>query len=87
MLFAGIDWSDQSLEYHLRTGDGRILAEGRVRPDVAGLAELYLTLEAHASPGDIGIAIEAAQGAWVASGRPFRRPEPSRTRSIARSWR
>lgn len=65
MLFAGIDWSDQSLEFHLRTADGRVLAQGHVAPDVAGLAELYLALEAHAPPADIGLAIEAAQGAWV----------------------
>lgn len=65
MLFGGIDWSDQSLDYHLRTADGQILAEGLVTPDVRGLAELYLALEAHAPPGDVGIAIEAAHGAWV----------------------
>jgi hypothetical protein len=65
MLFAGIDWSDQSLEYHLRTSDGQVLVEGRVRPDAAGLAELYLALDDHAAPAEIGIAIEATHGAWV----------------------
>jgi len=65
MLFAGIDWSDQSLEYHLRRADGQVLAEGHVRPDVGGLAELGLALEAHAPPAEIGIAIETTHGAWV----------------------
>lgn len=65
MLFAGIDWSDQSLEYHLRDADGQVLVEGHVRPDAAGMAELYLALKHRAAPAEIGIAIEAAHGAWV----------------------
>lgn len=65
MLFAGIDWSDQSLEYHLRASDGQVLVEGQVRPDAAGMAELYLALEHRAAPAEIGIAIEATHGAWV----------------------
>lgn len=60
MLFAGIDWSDQSLEYHLRAPDGQVLAERRVRPDAAGLTDSYLALATHAPPTEIGIAIEVA---------------------------
>ena len=26
MLFTGIDWSDQALDFHLRTADGQVLA-------------------------------------------------------------
>jgi transposase len=65
VLFVGIDWSDRSLEYHLRSADGRVLAEGSVRPDVAGLGELYLALEVHGPPAEIGIAIETTHGPWV----------------------
>jgi len=65
MLFAGIDWSDKVLDFHLRTADGQVLTEGQVKPSVEGLAVLFATLENHATPDQIGIAIETAQGAWV----------------------
>ena len=65
MLFAGIDWSDQALDFQLRTADGTVLSEGQVRPTVEGLAELFTAWEVHGPPGDIGIAIETAHGAWV----------------------
>jgi transposase len=65
MLFVGMDWSDRSLEFHARTSEGRVSAEGRVDPDVAGLAQLFSALEVHAPPGEIGIAAETAHGAWV----------------------
>ena len=67
MLFAGIDWSDQALDFELRAAEGRVLAEGTVRTTFAGLADLFQALEAHAPPAEIAIAIEAAQGAWVQS--------------------
>jgi transposase len=67
MLFAGIDWNDQALDYHLRTADGRVLADGQVAVSVEGLAELFVSLETHAPPDQIGIAIETAQGAWMQS--------------------
>lgn len=65
MLFGGIDWSDQALDFHLRTADGEVLTEGRVPPNVEGLAELFTALEAHGRAEEIGIAIETAHGAWV----------------------
>jgi transposase len=65
MLFTGIDWSDKMLDFQLRTAQGKVLAEGQVKPSVDGLADLFAKLEAHAKPDQIGIAIETAQGAWV----------------------
>lgn len=65
MLFAGIDWSDKVLDFHLRTVDGQVLTEGQVKPSVEGLADLFAALETHAGPDQIGIAIETAQGTWV----------------------
>jgi len=65
MLFVGIDWSDRVLDFHLRTSDGKVLAQGEVRPSVEGLAELFTTLERHGRPEEIGIAIETSHGAWV----------------------
>jgi len=67
MLFTGIDWSDQALDFHLRTADGQVLAEGTVRPNLEGLAALYGKLDVHASPDQIGIAIETSHGAWMQS--------------------
>ncbi len=65
MLFTGIDWSDQHLDYHLCTAEKRVLAEGQVRANLSGLGELFAALERHAPPGEIGVAIETAHGAWV----------------------
>jgi len=65
MLFAGIDWSEKCLEFHLRTAEGKVLAQGRVKPSVEGMTDLFATLETHALPSEIGIAIETAHGAWV----------------------
>lgn len=65
MLFVGIDWSDLSLEFHARTAEGRVVAEGRVRPNAEGLGELFAKLEAHAPPSEIAVAIETTHGAWV----------------------
>jgi transposase len=65
MLFGGIDWSDRILDFHLRTADGKVLAQGEVQPNVGGLADLFTTLESHAQPDDIGIAVETSHGAWV----------------------
>lgn len=67
MLFTGIDWSDQALDFHLRTADGQVLAQGKVRPNLEGLATLYGQLDGHASPDQIGIAIETEHGAWMQS--------------------
>lgn len=61
----GIDWSDAALEYELCGPDGSILAQGAVKPDVEGMAELFGKLEAHAPAGEIGIAIETTHGPWV----------------------
>ncbi len=64
MLYAGIDWSDKVLDFHLRTANGQVLTEGQVQPGVEGLADLFAALETHARPDQTGIAIETAQGAW-----------------------
>jgi transposase len=65
MFHAGIDWSDCALEYHLRTLDGRVLAQGSVAPNPEGLCELFAVLAAHAAPHEIGIAIEGTRAAWI----------------------
>lgn len=65
MLFAGIDWSQKFLDFHLRTSEGKVLDEGQVKPSVEGMAELFTRLESHTSACEIGIAIETAHGAWV----------------------
>jgi transposase len=65
MLFAGIDWGDKALDYHLRTSAGKVLAQGRVTPDPDGLADLFVALETRADGEQIGIAIETSHGAWM----------------------
>ncbi|MCK4291926.1 MAG: transposase, partial [Planctomycetes bacterium] len=65
MLFTGIDWSDRVLDFHLRTGDGKVLTQGEVQPNVEGLTELFTALERHGPAEEIGIAIETSHGAWV----------------------
>lgn len=65
LLFAGIDWSDRTLDFHLRSAEGRVLTEGQVSRTFDGLADLFTKLEMHAPPGEIGMAIETAHGAWV----------------------
>lgn len=65
MLFVGIDWSDQNLDFHARRTEGQVLAEGSVKPNLAGMSELFATLEQHAPPDEISVAIETAHGAWV----------------------
>lgn len=67
MLFAGIDWSDQALDYHLRTAEGKVLVEGQVKVSPDGLADLFLALEKHAPAEEISIAIETSHGAWMQS--------------------
>ncbi len=63
MLFVGIDWSDRSLDFHLRAADGRVLTQGQVKHSVEGLAELFTALESHGLATEIGIAIETSHGA------------------------
>jgi transposase len=65
MLFVGIDWSDQCLEFHARSRAGLVLAQGGVEPNLNGLGELFAALEKHAPPDQVAVAIETAQGAWV----------------------
>jgi transposase len=65
MFFCGIDWSDQTLEYHLRDVDHGELVKGAVAASVAGLADLYTVLEQHGQPDQIGVAIETCHGAWI----------------------
>ena len=65
MLFAGIDWSEKLLDFHLRTAEGKVLAQGQIKPSVEGMADLFAELESHGPVSEIGIAIETAHGAWV----------------------
>jgi transposase len=65
MLFVGIDWSDQCLEFHARSSAGQVLAEGAVEPNLSGMGELFTTLEKHAPPDQVGVALETTHGAWV----------------------
>ena len=67
MLFAGIDWGEQTLDYHLQTSDGKVLAEGQVKVSPDGLADMFVALEKHATPDQIGIAIETSHGPWMQS--------------------
>jgi len=64
MLYCGIDWGEQVLEYHLRTRDGE-LTHGSVTPNSAGVAELFAALDRHGPPDQIAVGIETAHGAWV----------------------
>ena len=65
MGFAGIDGSDRTLDFHLRSAEGRVLAEGQVTKNFEGMTALFAKLEAHAPPSEIAIAIETVHGAWV----------------------
>lgn len=65
MFFCGIDWSEQSLEYHLRDGANEELTKGSVKVSVEGLADLYTVLEGYGPPDEIGVAIETCHGAWI----------------------
>ena len=65
MYFCGIDWSEETLEYHLRDAEQKELAKGAVAASVAGLADLYTVLEQHGRPDEIGVAIETCHGAWI----------------------
>ena len=65
MLFAGIDWSDRQLDYALRSGDGKVLARGRVASSAAGLSQMTAVFDAHAASDQIAVALEAVQAPWV----------------------
>ncbi len=65
MFFTGIDWGDKALDYHLQSDTGKVLTQGRVKPDPDGLADLFIALEAVAPPDQIAIAIETSHGAWM----------------------
>ncbi|HRX84112.1 MAG TPA: IS110 family transposase [Phycisphaerae bacterium] len=61
----GIDWSDQALDYQLRSTEGHVLRAGQVKPTLEGIGELFAALEAHGAPAEFDIAVETAHGAWV----------------------
>jgi len=65
MLFAGIDWSDRTLEYHLCNEDKRTLTKGTALVCAEGLADLCADLDRYAEPHEIGIAIESPHGPWI----------------------
>jgi transposase len=65
MLYAGIDWSDERLDFELRTREGQVLEEGHVRPTPEGMIELFGKLDRHAPAEDIGIALETVHAAWI----------------------
>ena len=44
MLYVGIDWSDEALDFQLRNDQDEVLAEGQVPPTVDGLTELFARL-------------------------------------------
>jgi len=85
--FLGIDWSDASLDYLFsKTMTNKKLAQGSVKPDVAGLADLFSSVEAHARPGEIGVAIETCHGAWIQAFFGSRIPGLSRQSQHGRSF-
>lgn len=61
MGYVGIDWRDQALEFQMRSVEDDVVAEGQIPPSVAGLAELFTTLEAHGytPPGRVPEMVEA----------------------------
>lgn len=65
MLYVGIDWSDEALDFQMRSVEDDVVAEGHVKPSVAGLAELFAALEAHGRPDEIAVLIEATHAVWV----------------------
>jgi transposase len=65
MFFTGIDWSDQHLDYCLRTPEGKVLTEGQVTSNPQGMSELFAALDKHAPPEQIAIAMETTHAAWV----------------------
>ncbi|MBK8266838.1 MAG: transposase [Planctomycetes bacterium] len=65
MLWAGIDWSDEALDYELLAEDGSVLLQGKVKPDVNGVADLFSRFDQQAAADQIHIAIETVHGPWV----------------------
>ncbi len=65
MLFAGIDWSDQTLDYYLQDRQDQALAQGTVKINMEGLTEMFAALEQYGQPQDIAIAAETSHGVWI----------------------
>jgi len=65
MLFVGIDWSDQALDFQMRDEQDEVRTEGQVKPSVEGLAELFAGLEVHGGPDQIAVILEATHAVWV----------------------
>jgi len=65
MLYVGIDWSDQALDFQMRDDQDQVLADGQVTATLEGLSELYEKLETHGPPKEIGVVLETCHGAWV----------------------
>jgi len=65
MIWVGIDWSEKAWDYHAEDEGGEELARGQVEPGLAGLAELFRTLEAHGRAHEIAVAIETKHGPAV----------------------
>ncbi len=68
MLFAGIDWSDQNLDYCLlEEQQDPPLAQGQAPVSAEGLADLFVHWEQYARPDQILLAVETSCGCWVQS--------------------
>jgi len=57
MLYVGIDWSDQMLDFQMRNDQDEVLADGQVPTTVDGLSELFAYLETHGRPDEIGVVL------------------------------
>jgi len=67
MLFVGIDWSDDALDFELRTADDTVLDQGQTKTSPQGLIELFGQLDRHAPPSEIAVGIESTRAAWIQS--------------------
>ena len=75
MLFVGIDWSDQTLDFYLQDQEDKVYAQGEVKISMDGLTEMFVQLEKHGRPEEIFIASETSCGSWIQAfldrGYPF----------------
>ena len=63
MIFAAIDWAEQSHTLLVMDAEGTTLAKACLEHDHNGLRELDLTLTGHAkTPDQVAIAIELNEG-------------------------
>ncbi len=65
MLFTGIDWSDQTLDFYLQDEQDNPLVQGQVKISMDGLIDMFGQLEKHGRPEEISIATETPHGSWI----------------------